>query len=808
MSLLLVVLAAVVGLSSVPLRGAVAEEEPSEEELSEADRADLAWLDGVVDPAIVGKSFVEVRRGRWTSVRGFVVDDDGTRVRVVSPGLQEWSLERSPPGTPEDERVVVEPLRLVEACEGWLAGGPSPARSSVAHPSHEWPRPDEPSLATRAAVCAWTLYRAAPQRYTILVRDVLAHARSSRPGRYDPVDAGRPLRERMAEELAAAELFRVKEALSGTGGTGGSRPETRPAQLAALRAVVARFPDAPAAAEARGFVAELERLELEAVEHARTAAPLDKMTPEQRRHELVFRLRDQPPSPWFADWSMTPSLNDGPFGELVAGGLESVPALIDGLSDDALTLFGGGGRSGLSPYVLRVRDLCLLAIEQIAGRTFVPEPGTASPSDPRPVAAREVIEKWYAEAASGGEVDSLVAAVERGDWHSAQAAKTLLNRAPERVPGALASALEAPEQHALIRMSLLAVLAQNPGDTGVALLRAEATSERWTAFDVALLLDDSGDAEATSSLLLHWKLRRDGGGPPTTPPEQGTFRARRDELRELTDRLVARGDPHVVREIGDRLPERGHLARFAAVRALAQARAKASGDLAAAIDAALLSCLDDRMEPGDTVNPSQPAVGFALRTCDLAAWALARARGLPAPSATDPYAVRDAKVAAIGAAYGRDVALPTVDSVPGDVPGDPFTVWHVRIAPSADGVPAALVEHVRALLGTRLTGAALAEVAKAMIATGESASLDAHRPAGADGTTVTLSILNGASGGWQWKQNAIRNDGWVATGAGGHWSAAPPHRQDDIARLADHALAAPASERAWIHVVAVREPHD
>jgi hypothetical protein len=310
------------------------------------------------------------------------------------------------------------------------------------------------------------------------------------------------------------------------------------------------------------------------------------------------------------------------------------------------------------------------------------------------------------------------------------------------------------------------------------------------------------DPTATELLLAQWRLRRDGNGPPTMPPEQGTMRIRDDELRDLAAALVATKDAAVVRALADGLRTRGPFARAAVVHAAAAARPSAADEFAAALDEVLVAELDDRMERGESTNWSEPAPGHSLRTCDVAAAALAASRGLAAPAVADSYAARDAKVAVISEACGRKLPPPTVETSPGDA----FTVRAVRFVPDADRAPKDVRAKVAALLGKPLTAAAFADAAKAMIATNASATLDADRAADGSGVVVTLSMLDGDRGGWTWSRTAIRAGRWVTEGSDGSWSAAPPRGQDGIARLAETAFAAGAAERAWIHVVAIRRP--
>ena len=833
-----------------------AEESP----VTDEDRADLAWFEGLGYPDAAGRPFVSVKVGQHFEVRGFLLDGPSDRVRLHGLALDEYDLQRSPPGTAEDSRVVVTDLDADRLAEAWLRGGPSPAVWEA------WPRPATASIQTQMLVLADALHRADPRRHDALVHGMLAHARSMAPHDYRGHGLGdltKTLRERVAQDLAEVETYRLKSSLVGQPWAFELIARGRPGQLDAARAILRRFPGSAQEAEVRELADTLERMLREADEHAKAPKTAAEMTADERIADLVFRLRDDPPTPE-GDWGGLGRSTTGPYRDLVALGRAAVPRLLDSLADDTLTNQGGTGRNRMSPFVARVGDLVLAAIEEIAGRRFVPADLTALVSDGTHLAQRRawraavrpVIETWLRDPEEGQDPATLTRTVEGGGWPAVSAAPTLLAKDADAYAPAILRALAA-EKDVRVHYELLRVLAKHPTEAGVAALREAAkTGDVRGRLDAVFDLVALHDATATDALLAAWIERRDGGGP-TGYHQYIHIWSREDDLTKIAKALLATQRADVAKALAEEPLRRSPAARRVLVREFVAARKDAAADVAAILDATLLVLTQDRTEMD----------GAGWRVRDAAATALAAARGKSAPDASDPLWKRDLAVRAIVDANGfslappppwdpREFALPEPDGLAAQIDAlaanaygteprteairaieamglvalpalrqglaakrfgysirdvEPlaarlsFTVRKVLVNGTP---PQALLEKVAALEGRMLTSGALRDAVSATLAAVGSdacrgASLDLDRGVDDIGAVVTLTALDGVPGGWTASVAATVGGRAVPTTYGQN-SIYPPRIDPSIAAICDAALVAPLGERARLHAVAVQ----
>ncbi len=838
------------------LPAACAEESP----LTGEDRADLAWFEGLGYPDASGRPFVSVKVGPHFEVRGFLLDGPSDRVRLHGLALDEYDIQRSPPGTEEDRRVVVTNLDAERMAEAWLRGAPTPAVWE------EWPRPSAASVQTQMLVLADALHRGDSQRRDRLVHGMLAHARSMAPDRYRAGfglgDPARPLRESVAADLAEVETYRLKLALVAQAWDLEFIARGRPAQLDAARAILRRFPGSAQEPEVREFADTLARMLREADEHARAAKPAAEVTADERIAELVFRLRDDPPAPEL-DMGGLGRPTGGPYRDLVALGRAAVPRLLDCLADDSLTNQGSTGRNRMSPFVERVGDLVLAAIEEIAGRQFAPADLTALPRDGTQLAyrrawraaVRPAIETWLADPEAGRDPATLTRTVEGGGWPAVNAAPTLLAKDAGAYAPALLRALAA-EKDVRVHYELLRALAKHATEAGIAALREAArTGDVRGRLDAVFDLVALHDATATDALLAAWTERRDGGGP-TGYHQYIHIWSREDDLTNIAKALLATKRAEVVKALAEDPLRRSPAARRVLVREFVAARTDAAGDVAAILDATLLVLVQDRTEMD----------GTGWRVCDAAAAALAPSHGKTPPDASDPLWKRDLVIRAVAEANVSAVAPPPwdprefplaepkglaaqIDALTANAYGTEPRAAAVRaieamglaalpalrqgltakkfgyaardVEPLAARLsftvrkvivngapPQALREKVAALEGRMLTSGALRD---AVVATFEAVGSDACRGAsldldrGADdiGAVVTLTALDGVPG--MWTRDVAATVGGRAVPSTSHQGVSCAARDDPwIAAVCDATLVAPLGERARLHAVAVQ----
>ncbi len=646
-------------------------------DLTDEDRADLAWFEGLGYPKLGGKAFVRVRPGWGGAFRGFLVSDEAGKFRVVGLDLATWEFERTPPGTPEDRLVGYEVLDAEEVAKGWLNGGAGPTE-----PAREprFLRDGGPTAMSENFVFACALARSADDDERALVHPLLAHVRTMRPEMWPADDPSKALRERVGADLVSVELGRVRAALARLGSWGSTGPKDRPEALAACRDIVRRFPGAASEAESRKLLTDLERMVREDEEHAKTAKPLEELTGDARVAELVFRLRDQQ-ADGFAVMGGMGQITGGPYRELVAIGLPAVPRLKDALADDGPARCGSEGRGGWTPWVTPVGALAFDAIVEIAGRPFSPPadakpaaPGT--PFDPAAwrVSCRPAIEEWYAEMTSGREAESLARVVEVGDSASRNAAETLVKRYPDTALAAIAKGARAATDP-FLREELVRSAAKLPGDAVADFLEAEMrTSPTLRPRVVAAtgLLARRRDV-AVAAILAEWNLRRDG---KALPPAKDSSNSPIEEISPLVVFFVAAQDADAIRVLAEGLSARTVAVRVETIGCLAHALGldwrwfhdgwwgndKLTDPAAiAAAEEVVATALDDPSIVSDEVSAGSNERGFDVRFRDVAAAALAIRRGGAGPRLTSSTEQRDRETALVVNLWRKERGLAEID---------------------------------------------------------------------------------------------------------------------------------------------------
>jgi hypothetical protein len=607
-------------------------------DLTDEDRADLAWFEGLGYPKLGGLPFIEVRPGWDTKFRGLLVSDDGARFRVIGLDLTDAEYVRTPGGTPEDRRVAYEGLDVEDVAERWLAGGVAPGGEPG-----EFPRDERASALTEAFVFACALAQEPKTARWFgpgLVHDLLAHARTMRPDRWRRQYPEKSPREFMAADLArVAHRHAVSVNLRGDDGAAGRR-----ASLEAHRAVARRFPGTPEAETSQRLAAGLERQIREDAEHATSAKPLDQLTGDERVSELVFRLRDQEANGFGANGGMG-QITDGPYRELVALGLAAVPKLLGAIEDEGPSRCATYGGGGWSASAVSVGSLAFGALGEIAGRRFgPPEAVKVDPYDPANwrAACRASIEAWWADAQKVGEAASLARVVEAGGYGALDAAEMLAKKDPARFAAAIVMGARASTDWDA-RWRLIAIAAKHPSDTVTEFLLDEMRAAPVLYVRVLAanaLLAVRRDA-AVAAMLGEWRLRREGKAPK--PADDGSG-SPVDETAPLVAFFVRAQDPAALRALGEGLAQRPMAVRVETYGGLAEAlgldwRGMHSGwwwgehtklaepaAIAAAEDVLALA-LDDASDLGGEVMGAANERGFDMRLADVAAAALGIRRG-------------------------------------------------------------------------------------------------------------------------------------------------------------------------------------
>jgi hypothetical protein len=598
-------------------------------DLTDEDRADLAWFEALGYPKLGGLPIVEVHPGWDRTPRGFLLSDDGARFRVLGLDLSEVDYVRTPAGTPADRRVAYEGLDAERVAERWLDGGAAPGGEPP-----DFPFGEQGSSLTQAFVFACAMHQGGRQMFRATIHDLLVHARTLRPRTWPEDDPKAPLRDRVAADLARLDHSRANEALVLEKDGAAARRRA----LDAHRAVVRRFPRAPEAETSQRLVAALERMVREDGEHVKAAKPLDQLTGDERVAALVFALRDQRTNGFSVNGGMG-QIVDGPYRELVAMGPAAVPRLVAAIGDDGVSCCVSYGQAGWPVFAYPVGQLAFDALVEIAGRQFAPPEGVKIEEyygTKWREACRPSIEAWWAEVQKGGEVASLAKVVEAGGYGAVDAAEMLAAKGPERFAEAVAKGLRATKEWDT-RQRLIGVASKHPSDAVTAVLleemRTSPTLHPRVAAATALLPVRRDDAVA--AMLGEWRLRREGKAPP--PADDGSG-SPIDETSPLVGFFVAAQDPAAIRELGEGLAERPMKVRVETYGTLAHAlglewrwihdgwwgdaKLADAAAIAAAEEVLALALGDVTAIDEEVLGPSNQR-GYDLRLADVAAAAIA-----------------------------------------------------------------------------------------------------------------------------------------------------------------------------------------
>lgn len=351
--------------------------------LTDADRQDFAWYDGLGFPSCPGRPFVCLTRTSekqaegeqpW-STSGFLLAETPEAFTLLGSDVFPATLERRSNGSVVTKRAADLKSIAQEALDALReqirTGGRGAVLPGIGRlcggPAHCLDTPAEVFVLAR---------RCAENGLEGMAADLLAaDAKMIGSGFYGESTAG-SLRACVAEDIAEAAHVRIVI-------DHGDRNVTRALLLARYREWLRRFPGSPLVRQVEESIRILDAMVAEDKKHV--AVPLDRLAalPASRRvEELMFLLRDQegmqmfsPGSPSiYGDWPWLDEKKrpDTLPGRIEAIGMDAVPTLIEALEDDRFTRVLGYHRlfSYSSYYVVRIGDAARELLENITGQQF------------------------------------------------------------------------------------------------------------------------------------------------------------------------------------------------------------------------------------------------------------------------------------------------------------------------------------------------------------------------------------------------------------------------------------------------------
>jgi 3',5'-cyclic AMP phosphodiesterase CpdA len=459
--------------------------------LTETDRKAIAWFDTLDYPDLAKKPFVRVATGscfqsgddpprNWYRL-GFLLAERGEEFTIFTPDrLVTQTYRRTPPGTPEHERVAYS----VQNLKDFAAAQLGQQRDVHLHCG-----PTEMFLLGRAC---------AVNGLEPLAHDLIAEARKAQ--QFPSIEGPTDLVAKLSQEIAYNRMWDAVVAFE--------KPTiTRKDLLERFRYIAKHFPTSEYAARAKETADLLEQMIKEDDRHSRQAVkPLNKLPTKERVAELIFQLRDQNgqqcSQPGACDIFDDPRGERSPTHQLVAMGFDAVPQLIDAVDDRRFTRSVGFHRDFcFSHHVLRVGDCAKDIVQRIAGRSF----SATLPLDGHEAEVKKEIRKWWEVAQTKGEKQILIDAVVRGTWEATQQAEQLVKKYPRDALNPLVAAAKISSEGCL-RGQFVRIAGQIPGDASTRYLLGEmeespAIESRVSA---AWELLERGRPEAVPAMIALW----------------------------------------------------------------------------------------------------------------------------------------------------------------------------------------------------------------------------------------------------------------------------------------------------------------
>jgi hypothetical protein len=360
--------------------------------------------------------------------------------------------------------------------------------------------------------------------------------------------------------------------------------------------------------------------------HAKVAPKnLDQLPVEDRVHELIFQLRDQNgqqfSQPGWCDIFMDPRGTNTAAHQLVNIGYPAVPQLIDALDDPTFTRSVGFHRNFyFSHTVLTIGDCAVAILQRIAGRSFYQPASTSGymSNENKNLAARKLVETWWAEFQKKGEKQMLIEGTETGDDNAPAQAELLINRYPNVALTSLIKGTRAATDD-WIKTRLMQLFEKFDSPEALAFLDQELHEGGGApSVTAAAMLNHKGKPQAINVMIQEWEK-----SPNTGPEDQ-------HGPTELVRFLASVDSSEAIAALGRNLRDRHLNTRMAVVETVGEGGSgwygpqvpKRSLATREAVEELLVTALQD---VGQVTGESGSRMGKSYtdpRVCDMAGFFL------------------------------------------------------------------------------------------------------------------------------------------------------------------------------------------
>jgi hypothetical protein len=486
---------------------------------------------------------------------------------------------------------------------------------------------------------------------------------------------------------------------------------------------------------------ELEKLVAAEAEHARRPpVALNDLPPRERARELVWRLRDdvsdraRDSQHWPRPWPWVPRPSNGAEKELLALGMEAVPALLGELRTGhfSRSVFLSSQYSE-NLWRIDTRTTALKLLEQISGLNILRLSGatTKTGGKDRWALAAETMEEWWTGLQTKGERQWLVDKVSPGGSVAFLLGPRLLAMHPEAGRAALADAVRHTSEPGL-RWELMHLLWDQREMVDFFREELKSAPTFFGRVSAAYGLRRHGLPEADEAILAEWQRRaadlkaaQPNGSWATEIPvnlrNAETGSPKEDGLAVATAYLAASGSMDTMRALLEAWPQLPAGVRLSLVTTFAERRFSegsatvepAAPAVRVLIQEILLNALDDTTVFFERVARSQSGDCISPRLCDLAADSL---RGKwPRKFEFDlgaPEPVREARRLNIFNAHRRESGLAEIPLPPARAkvpPADASHVAAIEWEPDSAKPSPALQSKLDKFKGRKMTARALTE---------------------------------------------------------------------------------------------------
>jgi hypothetical protein len=252
------------------------------------------WFGALGFPDAKGLKFARVATGRWyrsnndpprnTYVRGFLLEEHGDRVTVLTLSLMTETFQKTPISKPAHERVTCETTSLETGAANFLEILRT-RPNDIGTDRPLWETPLHPR--TETFVLAWACWRNGLDK---LAAD-LFHQASKIPNGYGENwdrPPTLPLQKLVADDLAHIEMWRSIVAFE-------DPAISRSQLLERFERLTKNYPESKHYQQAKETVRVLRQMVKEDAEHAakKQVKQFDKLSQKEQVAELIFQLRDQ-----------------------------------------------------------------------------------------------------------------------------------------------------------------------------------------------------------------------------------------------------------------------------------------------------------------------------------------------------------------------------------------------------------------------------------------------------------------------------------------------------------------------------------